>query len=156
MPDRVSYMKITCCQRTVSSNIEGFFILLKRLPCPCRFTDMVPIFERNSTEICLILDFIHSQHSHRMSIWNQSIFSPGQLLTYAIIVHGEGEPLTNCFDFIDGTVIPISRPSSNQQILFNGHKRIQVIKFQNIALLNGFIGNFSRSYGGKRHDSTML
>ena len=45
-----------------------------------------------------------------MTIWNKTILSPGQLLSYANIVHGKREPLTNCFRFTDGTVIPISRP----------------------------------------------
>ena len=40
-------MKIMCCQRTISSNIVGICILLKRLAYPCQFTDMVPIFGRN-------------------------------------------------------------------------------------------------------------
>ena len=119
-------MKIMCCQRTVSSNVEGICMLLKRLAHPCRFTDMVPIFGRNPTEVCLIvnhvLDFIYSQHSHRMSTWNQTILSPEQLLTYANIVHGKGAPLTNCFGSVDGTFIPVSRLNSNQRILFNAQK----------------------------------
>ena len=48
-----------------------------------------------------------------------------------------GAPLSNCFGFIDGTVIPILRPNSNQRILFNGHKRIHGVKFQSLALPNG-------------------
>ena len=97
-------------------------------------------FGRNPTEIHLIFnyvqDFIYSQHSHRMSTWNQTILSPGQLLTYANTVHGKWAPLTNSFGFIDGTVITISRSNSNQRILFNGHKRTHGIKFQSLALHN--------------------
>ena len=48
-------MKIMCCQRTISSNIVGICILLKRLAYPCQFTDMVPIFGRNQWKYVLYL-----------------------------------------------------------------------------------------------------
>ena len=100
-------------------NINGICTLLKRLAYACQFTNMVPLSERNSTEICLIfyyaLDFIYPQYSHRKSKCNETILSPGQLLTHANTVHGNGV-LSGCFGFIDGTDIPISR--SNTTLLW--------------------------------------
>ena len=43
--------KITCVQKTVCGGMEGLCILLKRLAYPCRYTDMVPRFGRNPTEL---------------------------------------------------------------------------------------------------------
>ena len=64
--------KITCVQRTVCGGMEGLCILLKRLAYPCRYTDMVPRFGRNPTELCLIfntmIDFIYGNHKHRLNV----------------------------------------------------------------------------------------
>ena len=43
--------KIVTCQRAVSSGVDGLCVLLKRLAFPCQYTDMVPTFGRNETEI---------------------------------------------------------------------------------------------------------
>ena len=43
--------KITCVQRTVCGGMEGLCTLLKGLAYPCRYTDMVPRFGRNPTEL---------------------------------------------------------------------------------------------------------
>ena len=40
-----------------------------------------------------------------MSTWNQNFLLPDQLSTYANAVHFKEAPLSNCIDFIDGTII---------------------------------------------------
>ena len=47
--------EIVCSQRSVCDGMEAICILLKRLAYPCRYTDMVPRFGRNRTELCLIV-----------------------------------------------------------------------------------------------------
>ena len=152
--------KVVCTQGTVCDKIEGLCILLKRLSYPCRLTDMVPLFGRNPTEICLIfnnvLDFIYDSFHHLLNSWNQTMLQPINLSSYADAIHKKGAPLENCFGFVDGTVIRISRPKSNQNVVYNGHKRVHAIKFQSLALPNGIIGNLHGPYEGKRHDSAIL
>ena len=147
-------------QGTVCDGVESLCILLKRLAFPCRYTDMVPIFGRSSVELCLIfntlVDHFYDLHSHRLRSWNQPLLQPNKLAEYCDVIHQKGAPLDNCFGFIDGTVRGICRPQRNQQIVYNGHKRIHAIKFQSVALPNGMIGNLSGPYEGRRHDSTML
>ena len=151
---------ITCSQRTICDNIEGICILLKRLAFPCRYTDMVPYFGRNPTELCLIfntvLDHIYNQHGQKLRTWNWPILAPPSLQRYADCVYQKGAPLQNCFGFIDGTVRRIARPQRNQRIVYNGHKRVHALKFQSVAIPNGIIANLSGPYEGKKHDSTML
>ena len=55
--------------------------------------------------------------------------------------YSKGAALHNCFGFIDGTVRPISRPMSNQRVVYNGHKRVHALKFQAVTLPNGLIAN---------------
>ena len=153
--------KIVSCQRTVSSGVDALCILLKRLAFPCRYTDMVPAFGRNETGLCLIynhmLDYIYTQHHHRLQSWNQHCLQPAILQEYANVIHEKGASLENCFGFIDSTVVEICRPKPiYQRIVYSGHKRVHSMKFQSLALPNGLIGNLSEPYEGRRHDSTML
>ena len=71
-------------------------------------------------------------------------------------VHTKGTPLENCWDFIDGTVRPIFRPTENQRIVSNGHKRVHAIKFQSVVTSNGSLANLSGPYEGTKHDIGML
>ena len=123
MPD-----KIVTQERLTCTGLEGLCILLKRLAFPCRYTDMVPLFGRNQTELCLIfnhvLNFVYDNHQHRLSSWNQWFLLPHTLQTFCESIHNKGAPLQNCFGFIDGTVIPICRPGQNHRIVYNGHKRV--------------------------------
>ncbi len=152
--------KIVCCQRTTCTGLEGLCILLKRLAYPCRFTDMVGMFGRNPTEICLIfntvLNFVYNTHHHRLESWEQPFLSPESLAGYADSIHTHGSPLQNCFGFVDGTVRRIARPNKNQRTMYNGHKRVHAMKFQSVVVPNGLIANLSGPFEGKRHDSTML
>ena len=152
--------KISCEQRTVCSGLEGLCILLKRLSYPCRYTDMVPRFGRNPTELCLIfnsvVDLIYENHHHRLRSCDQFLLQPVQLHRYAEIVHQQGAPLSHCFGFIDGTVRGIARPQEHQRVLCNGHKRMHSLKFQSVVIPNGLIANLHGPFEGKRHDSTML
>ena len=69
------------------------------------------------------------------------ILNPYQLEIYADAIHTKGAALNNCFGFVDGTVRAISRPIENQEITYNGHKRIHALKFQSVTLPNGLIAN---------------
>lgn len=56
-------------------------------------------------------------------------------------IHDKIAALDNFFGFVDGTVRPIARPVVNQRAVYNGHKRINSVKFQSAALKNGLIGH---------------
>ena len=152
--------QIACQQGTVCNSIEGLCILLSRLSYPCRYTDMIPRFGRNPTELCLIfnavLDHVYASHHHRLESWDQPFLQPDRLHGYAAAIHQKGAPLENCFGFIDGTLRGIARPKEHQRIMYNGHKRIHGIKFQSVVTPNGLIANLSGPFEGRRHDSVML
>ena len=79
-------VKINCFQRTVSSNIEGICMFLKRLAYPFRLTDTVPIFGRDPTEIHIVsnftLDFMYPQPGPRMSTWNPNFLPSALSITF--------------------------------------------------------------------------
>ena len=151
---------IVSSQRTKCTGLEAMCILLKRLAYPCRYTDMVSTFGRSKHELCLIFngiqDLVYDEHKHRLQSWNQPFLNQASLHRYAQTVFDKGAPLDNCFGFIDGTVVRISRPQENQRIVYNGHKRVHALKFQSVVIPNGIIANLSGPFEGRRHDSTML
>lgn len=87
---------------------------------------------------------------------NQPWLSRPYLQTSIEVINEKGAALQNCWGFIDGTVRPISRPGSNQRVMFNGHKKVHSVKFQSIATPNGLIANLYGPVKGKRHDNAML
>jgi hypothetical protein len=78
------------------------------------------------------------------------------LRSYAEAVSDRNAPLENCWGFIDGTVRPICRPQQNQKLVFNGHKRLHGLKFQNIVIPNGLISHLYGPIEGRHHDAGML
>ena len=130
-------------QRSVVRGTEGLCMLLKRLTYPCRYGDMLPRFARPVPVLCMaikcVLDHIYATHHHQISHWNADILNPVALQVYADTIHHIEAPLQNCFGFIDGTVRPIARQGTNQQVLYNGYKRVHSLKFQAIAILNALI-----------------
>ena len=51
---------------------------------------------------------------------------------------------------------PICRPTSNQRLVFNGHKRTHAIRFQSIVTPNGLVANMYGPIEGRRHDAGLL
>ena len=84
-----------CYQKSRYDRITALCILLKRLSNSYRCKGMVPLFERNPTELRLIftLDFIYQRHHHRLEPWNLFFVQPPYLQGYADAVVGKGAPL---------------------------------------------------------------
>ena len=134
-----------CYQRSVVDGMEGLCILLRRLSYPCRYSDMisrfglpVPVLSMVSNDV---LDFIYNTHRHRITQWNHNVLNPAALQIYSNAIADKGAALHNCFGFVDGTVRPVCRPGEQQRVIYNGHKRVQPLKFQCVALPNGLIDN---------------
>ena len=106
---------------------------------------MMPIFRRSVPELSLICnqvtDWIYNTHGLKVTRWNHGILNPPLIATYADAVHSKGAALDNCFSFIDGTVRPISRPMSDQGVVYNSHRRVHALKFQAATLPSGLIAN---------------
>lgn len=118
---------IKCPQGSLFNGLEGLCLLLRRLAYPCRLSDLIPMFGRPPPELSMIntemINILYDLHGHRLTNWNQFLLNPHNLERYANAIADKGAALTNCFGFIDGTVLPICRPDKNQRVMYNGHKR---------------------------------
>ena len=99
---------------------------------------------------------MYEQWSFLLTSFNRELLSPANLQIYADAIHAKGAPLTTCWGFIDGTVRAISRPSRNQRVLYNGHKRVHAIKCQSVATPDGLVVFLHGPVEGRRHNSVML
>ena len=135
----------TCQQGTICDGIEGLCIAFRRFAYSCRLIDLIPRFGRPVPELSmissLVVDTIYQEHNHRITQWNDTLLNPALLETYARAIQQNVSPLHNCFGFIEGTVRPICRPDKKQRIVYNGHKRVNGLKYQSVALPNGMIAN---------------
>ena len=102
------------------------------------------------------MDRIYERFKHLLTDFNVPFLSPQKLDEYADAIKRKGAALNNCFGFIDGTVRPICHPRRDQEVVYNGHKKIHALKFQSVALPNGLIGNMFGPLEGKRHDCALL
>ena len=106
---------------------------------------MIPRFGRPAPVLSMVtnkvINFIYDTHGRRIMEWNHNLLSPVRLHPFADAVYAKGAALEDCFGFVDGTVRPIARPDQNQRVVYNGHKRIQALKFQSLALSIGIIVN---------------
>ncbi|XP_033121176.1 uncharacterized protein LOC117120273 [Anneissia japonica] len=121
---------------------------------------MIKTFARPVPQLCLITgqmtNHIYNMFGRLLTDLDQPWLLPVNLEKYAQAVFEKEAPLKNCRGFIDGTVRAVCRPQENQQVLFNGHKRLHSIKFQSLVAANGMIANMYGPIEGRRHDSFML
>ena len=136
---------LKCQQGSVCDGMTGLCIVLKRLTCPCRYSDMIPTFRVPVRELCMIynsvINYIFNEHGHLISHSNHTLLSPENLQRCANSIAAKGAALQNCFGFVDGTVRPICRPKQNQRVVYNGHKRVHSLKFQSVVVPSGMIAN---------------
>lgn len=141
-------------------SLEALCILLKRLAYPCRYSDMIPRFGRSVPQLCMVfnqtLDYVDRHFGHLVQNLNQPWLAANFLTDFSNAIYAKGAALDNVWGFIDGTVRGISRPSVNQRLVYNGHKRKHALKYQSITTPNGMIANLFGPVEGRRHDSSML
>ena len=151
---------ITCYNRTVACGIEAFGMLLTRFSYPTRHSDLIPRFGLSPPECSVIIqslvDILFNFHGHRLSTFQQRWLSVVNLQRYDDAIHAAGAALQICWGFIDGTVRPVCRPGELQRVIYNGHKRVHLIKFQSVVVPDGLIANLFGPVEGRRHDSGML
>lgn len=144
--------------RAIVDSIEAVCMLLRRLSFPNRLSDLVPIFRRPESTISRtvhhLLDHIISNFRHALSLDHSC--TAERLDRYCKALVDAGCPLDRCFGFIDGTLVPTCRPGDNQEVAYNGHKRVHGLKFQSVTTPDGLLRDFHGPYEGQRHDAAIL
>ncbi|CAH3176394.1 unnamed protein product, partial [Porites evermanni] len=152
--------KFICPNRTAALTEEALCILLRRFAYPCRYVDMMPQFGRSPQELSLIankvMDEIYETHGHLLTTIDHPWLTRAKRREMADAVHEVGAALPNCWGFVDGTVRPVCRPGEAQRILYNGHKRVHGIKFEQVLAANGIIVRMYGPVEGKKHDAGVL
>ena len=125
---------VACYNGLKFDAVESTCIFLKRFAYPCRYLDMIPTFARPVPQLCLIsnlvMDHAYTHWNHLLSTFNQPWLSANRLETFANAMFQKSGALQNCLGVVDGTVRPVSRPSRNQRVLYNGHKKVYALKFK--------------------------
>ncbi len=114
------YKSSTCVKW---SGLEGLCLMLCRLAYPNCLSDLVPIFGHGKSECSIILnamlDEMVVKHSHHVGTVLQPWLNHTNMTN---IVQNKGAAVDNVWAFLDGTHIPICRPSRDQRSVFGGHK----------------------------------
>ncbi|KAJ3817879.1 hypothetical protein F5880DRAFT_1454614, partial [Lentinula raphanica] len=81
-------------------------------------------------------EYLNERWAHLLDCDSEvgGILHPDKLLSYADAITASGAPLENCFAFLDCTIQRICHPSIDQQICYNGYKKIHALKYQALCL----------------------
>ena len=128
-------------------------IFLRKLSFLIRLADLEERFGIDRTIISRILSYINyhiRDHCYYLLQIRRCITN---LLKqqWCNAINRRGAPLHSCIGFIDGKNRPFCRPSKNQRMFYNGHKRFHCIKFQAV-----FIHDLSGLFVGINYDTTLL
>lgn len=146
--------------KTTWTGLEGLCVVLRRLSYPCRFKDLRALFGRSNSELSIIFNqtcmFLRTTWlDHLINFTQANFFSPARLALYVATV-AKDYPLKTCFGFIDGTVRAMCRPGDDQQLFYNGHKRVHSLKYQTIVAPDGLIVHLFGPMEGRRHDCALF
>ena len=137
--------EIVCHNRPKFDGIEAFCIFLKGFASPRRYSDIIQRCGRFVPELCLmsnaILNKIFDDHFHLLRDFQQIWLSPPNLELFSEKVHTKGAALDNCWEFLDGTVRPVCRPTKNSGLSL---------------LLMDLLQICTAQLKEKNHDSAML
>lgn len=147
--------------RLCMSALEAFCLLTYRLSHTSRWLDIALLFPRSQSALSLlfreVLDFMFYSWKHLL-LFDHVRLTPAYLRTMADTISEAAGPegLDDCWGFIDGTHVRISRPSEDQNEMYSGQKKVHSIKYHAIATPDGLISHLAGPFSGKRHDSRMV
>ena len=105
---------ITLSNRSKFSALEGVCILMRRMAYPTRCGDLGKLFCRTPSAISMVFIYmvylVFGRFKSLLKIDSGVI--GGNLQQLADAVSNAGAPLRKCVGFVDGTVRPVSRPST--------------------------------------------
>ena len=89
----------TCYQKSVSDDMEGLCVVLRRLAYLCRYSDIIPRFCRPIAVLSMVtnevLDFIYNAHTYKITEWNHALLFPALLQIFSDAVYAKGAALNN-------------------------------------------------------------
>jgi hypothetical protein len=149
---------VTTPERVRATRVEALCVLLRRLAYPNRLCDLRDLFGRSLAALCSLTlhlsGFLVDRFSAVIDFDEQRIC--GRVREFADAIHSAGAPLDCIWGFVDGTARPMSRPLRHQRIMYSGHKRQHVLKFQCVTTPDGLIAHTFGPIEGRRHDMFVL
>ncbi|KAJ8955926.1 hypothetical protein NQ314_006825 [Rhamnusium bicolor] len=140
---------------------EGLCILLRHLAYPNRLCDLEQVFQRSSSALSDIINFvnthIYDECRHLLEdLSSLHWLNHNRLQQYAEVIVAKGARVPNCWGFIDGTIRPICRPSVEQEDYYSGHKRVHCVKYQSVVTPDGITVSELGAFEGRKHDAGMF
>lgn len=142
------------------TGFQAMCVLLWRLTFPCRLVEGMQFFGKRYSppKLSKIINYMFKYLYNRylkLLFFDINRVVP-KLATFASAISRRGSPLPNVWGFLDGTCREICRPSRLQRLVFSGHKRRHVLKFQSVVTPDGMIAHLGGPVEGRRTDSFML
>ena len=142
---------------------EAFLYMIRRLSYPTTLSRLAwesgrspaaqsELFEWATTHV--YEEFVHLRDNRSVECWGPHFEH------FAALIKAGGRkgpaPLKNCVGYVDGSNQKMDKPRIAQHVLYNGHKRCHVVKWQGIMLPNGIMPMPFGPCHGRNHDAHML
>ena len=137
----------------------------------CRYSDLALECGRSPAQLSQMfkwgINHIHTKMPHLHDARSLECWGP-MFPHFAAVIHrgGRGQgtrrsvfsgtPIRNCALLVDGSNQYLDRPGRYQSVLYNGHKRAHLVKWQGLMLPNGIMPYPFGPINGSRHDSYLL
>ncbi|OWZ13353.1 hypothetical protein PHMEG_00013332 [Phytophthora megakarya] len=143
-----------------STALEDLPVCLCRLAYPKRWIDVAGMFGRAPpSTLChifyYVVDFL-DKNLARFLFFDTSRITKNISRYCAVIAAKEPSSIGGEWGFIDEIIRPIYRPNKGQQAVYNGHKRVNALKFQTVITPDGIIAHLFGPVDGRRHDLFIL
>ena len=139
----------------------AFSIFLARAATPCRWEELEGVFFKSKAVLCElfyeVLEVFTSWSKSLVMDYQPRLWEDRAAESAAAIKRKTSTALENCVGFIDGSLLPIARPSGIlQRATFSGHKRTNGLKWQAVVGPDGIVMHLFGPVEGRRHDMTLF
>jgi len=141
-----------------TTSIEALCVSLHKLASQCRLIDLSPIYDRRPQFLSQIfvgtMIFIFRKFGNLVrSFEHPWTTDRARLDEYSLCIQNKGCPLSNCVAFVDGSHVPVARPTRGQRSWYCGHHKCHCFKTTVLQYANGCMTAFG-PFDGSTHDST--
>ena len=161
--DELRFPSIIRTHNATATGEEAFLYMLRRLSYPSTQSRLAWESGRSPAAQSELFDaaitHVYEEFAHLRDHRSLECWGP-HFERFAAIIKAGGRkgpvPLNNCVGYVDGSNQKMDKPKVGQHVLYNGHKRCHVVKWQGIMLPNGIMPMPFGPCHGRNHDAHML
>lgn len=145
--------------RYAPRGLEALLILLRRLSYPGRLCDMARMFNKSESNLSIIfnstVEHLVEKFYARIMNCHPAFISRMNDFAKAVDRYSMGK-FDRCVAFVDGTIIKMCKPTTDEDVFYTMYKKSHGIKFQAVVAPDGMVVALSEADRASVHDNDQL